>query len=104
MSENIPNDIMASAEEALDNLLCNCRESCGSTEAVRQASITDIATAILAERKRCLEVVSDHISVLRKLFQNDVARALEQVRAEITAENRRHQDQDTSSEYERMMK
>jgi len=54
MSEkpSIPADIMEAAEDALDNLLCNCRESCGSTEAVRAASIEEIAKAILAERNR----------------------------------------------------
>lgn len=50
--QTIPEDIMKAAEEALDNLLCNCRESCGSYEAARQASITDIAKAIFAERER----------------------------------------------------
>lgn len=55
----IPEDIMKAAEEALDNLLCNCRESCGSSEGVRQASITDIAEAILTERKRCASIARD---------------------------------------------
>lgn len=38
----------------------------------------------LAERARCVAIVSDHINALRKVFQNDVARALEQVRDEMT--------------------
>ena len=59
MSEIIPDDIMEAAEEALDNLLCNCRESCGSHEAVRQASIREIALAILAERSRHQETSSE---------------------------------------------
>lgn len=41
--------IMKSAEEALDNLLCNCAESCGGYEGARAASILDIARAIEAE-------------------------------------------------------
>lgn len=48
MSE-IPEDILTAAENALDKLLCNCREA-GD---VRQDSILDIARAILAERERC---------------------------------------------------
>ncbi len=55
MSE-IPEDVMKAAEEALDNLLCNCKESCGGTyEGVRAASILDIAQAIFAERTRRLD-------------------------------------------------
>ncbi|EHK78045.1 hypothetical protein SM0020_10215 [Sinorhizobium meliloti CCNWSX0020] len=57
----IPVDIMKAAEEALDNLLCNCRESCGSHEAVRQASIKEIALALFAERERCA-AVADYFS------------------------------------------
>lgn len=52
----IPADILKSAEDALDNMLCNCRESCGSHEAVRAESIKDIARALLAERERCAEI------------------------------------------------
>lgn len=52
----IPEDIMKAAEEALDNLLCNCAESCGGTAGVRKASIDEIAKAINAERERCAEV------------------------------------------------
>ncbi|GAA4169274.1 hypothetical protein [Shinella granuli] len=44
-----------------------------------------IHDAVMAERERCETICSDHISFLRKLFQNDVARAIEQVRAEIKA-------------------
>lgn len=55
----IPEDIMKAAEEALDNLLCNCRESCGSYEAARQAFVTDIAEAILSERKRCAAIAKE---------------------------------------------
>ncbi|MHA4731215.1 hypothetical protein [Ensifer adhaerens] len=57
--QTIPDDIMKAAEVALDNLLCNCRESCGSTEAARQASIKDIAASIFDERKRCASVARD---------------------------------------------
>lgn len=42
----IPEDIMKAAEEALDNLLCNCAESCGGNEGLRKASILEIAKAI----------------------------------------------------------
>ena len=52
MSE-IPADVMKSAEDALDAMLCNCVESCGSYDALRRASIIDIAKAIMAQRKRC---------------------------------------------------
>jgi hypothetical protein len=50
---NIPASIMKAAEEALDNLLCNCVESCGGYDGLRKASIEDIASAILSERTRC---------------------------------------------------
>jgi len=51
----IPADILASAENALDLMLCNCREA-GD---VRQDSIRDIALAILAERDRACAVALD---------------------------------------------
>lgn len=51
-------DIMKAAEDALDNILCNCTESCGGTEGVRKASIDEIAKAILAERERCALIAS----------------------------------------------
>lgn len=51
---------MKAAEEALDNLLCNCSESCGGgAGGVRKASIVDIAKAILAERRRCAAVAKE---------------------------------------------
>lgn len=54
----IPEDIMKSAEEALDNMLCNCKESCGGTyDGVRAESIKDIASAILAERERSSDLL-----------------------------------------------
>jgi hypothetical protein len=49
----IPASIMKAAEEAFDNLLCNCVESCGGAAGLRQAAIEDIASAILSERHRC---------------------------------------------------
>jgi hypothetical protein len=55
----IPEDIMKAAEEALDNLLCNCSESCGGPGGVRKASIEDIAQAILSERKRCASIAKE---------------------------------------------
>lgn len=48
-----PNDILVAAERALDNLLCNCAESCGGVAGVRDASIKDIAKALAAEREAC---------------------------------------------------
>ena len=67
MSE-IPADIMKAAEEALDNLLCNCAESCGGTDALRLASITEIAKAIYGERMKLEEVgvvekAGDHLNI-----------------------------------------
>ncbi|MFM1816763.1 MAG: hypothetical protein RLZ98_3458 [Pseudomonadota bacterium] len=56
----LPHDIMKSAENALDALLCNCAESCGGTTGVREASIMDIARALAAEREACAKVVEDH--------------------------------------------
>ncbi|WP_234834548.1 hypothetical protein [Sinorhizobium meliloti] len=50
---------MKAAEEALDNLLCNCAESCGGPGGVRKASIVDIAKAILAERRRSAAVAKE---------------------------------------------
>lgn len=51
-ANEIPKDVWAAAEEALDNMLCHCRESSGSTEAFRRDSINEIAQAILAERQK----------------------------------------------------
>jgi hypothetical protein len=48
----VPEDIREAAENALDNLLCNCVESCGGADKLREASIHEIALAILAERER----------------------------------------------------
>lgn len=57
---DIPDDIMKSAEDALDKMLCNCRESCGGTqEGLRAASIADIAEAIMAERERSRQLLSE---------------------------------------------
>lgn len=60
MTSEIPEDVMKAAEEALDNMLCNSLESCGSTEALRAESIKDIASAVLAERlkerERCAKI------------------------------------------------
>ncbi|MDX0449132.1 hypothetical protein GOC61_17350 [Sinorhizobium medicae] len=57
----IPEGIMKAAAEALDNLLCNCVESCGGAAGLRKASIAEIAKAILAERERCASV-ADYFS------------------------------------------
>ena len=50
----ISDRIMKAAEEALDNLLCNCAESCGGYEGARAASVLEIARAIAAESDTCL--------------------------------------------------
>lgn len=61
---DIPVDIMKAAEEALDKMLCNCRESCGGTnEGLRAASIADIARAIMAEREAHIAKMDEVCSV-----------------------------------------
>lgn len=54
--DDIPADVWVAADEALDNLLCNCIEASGSTEQLRVDSTIPIARAILAERERCAKV------------------------------------------------
>lgn len=49
-------DIMVSAEKALDNVLCNCVESCGGYDGLRKASIMEIAKVLFAERERCASI------------------------------------------------
>lgn len=64
----IPEDLMKSAEEALDNMLCNCKESCGGTyDGVRAESIKDIAKAILAERERYALIPADLLYATKRL-------------------------------------
>lgn len=54
----IPEDIMRTAADTLDNALCHDPEAYGgSYEDSRNAAITDIARAILAERTRCNEIL-----------------------------------------------
>ena len=57
---DIPEDVMQAAEDALDNLLCNCKDSLGSYAAVRAESIKDIARAIMAERGRRARIADAH--------------------------------------------
>ncbi|MFK0273682.1 hypothetical protein ACIQUG_08405 [Ensifer sp. NPDC090286] len=76
----IPEDIMKAAEEALDNLLCNCVESCGGTAGLRKASIEEIAKAIHDERERCATIANAW-----KGHPADFHFAGKQVRAEILA-------------------
>jgi hypothetical protein len=45
----IPADIWEAAENAFDNMLCNCKESSGGSAELRKDSITDLAMAIVAE-------------------------------------------------------
>lgn len=44
---------------------------------------SDTPNAVMAERKRCEDICTQHINVLRSVFQNDAARAIEQIRSEI---------------------
>lgn len=54
---DIPEDVMKAAEQALDNLLCHDKESCGGYQEMRAASIKEIAHAIMSEREeRRLEI------------------------------------------------
>lgn len=72
--------------EAADKAATSCFS--GTSIRSRQGKLAiakAINEAVTAERQRCEAICTDHISVLRKLFQNDVARAIEQVRAEIKA-------------------
>lgn len=57
----IPDDILRDAESALDNMCCNCVESCGGPEGFRKASIEEIAKVILAERERAALAMSTAI-------------------------------------------
>lgn len=57
-----PPEILAAAEDTLDKLLCNCSESCGGTEGVRKAAITDIANALMAERHRWFNAIDDKMA------------------------------------------
>jgi len=54
-----PRDILAAAENALDALLCNDKESCGGYAELRDASINDIAKALMAEREACAKIADD---------------------------------------------
>lgn len=58
MSE-IPADIIAAADKALDNMLCHSRESSGSSEAYRKDCVYEIAKAIEAERERCAKLCAE---------------------------------------------
>ena len=64
MSEDIPDDIMQTAEKTLDLILCNDPRSCGGLLEVRKASILDIATALHTERKKW-----DGTSVFNRLME-----------------------------------
>ncbi|RVG90393.1 hypothetical protein [Sinorhizobium meliloti] len=78
-AQTIPEDVMKAVQSAWE-------QAWGKTGSTNAESIRDaIAIGILAERERAAGICSDHIAVLRKIFQNDVARAIEQVRAEIKA-------------------
>lgn len=66
-ANEIPKDVWAAAEEALDNMLCHCRESSGSTKAFRRNSINEIAQAILAERTRNSKGAPELLEACKKL-------------------------------------
>jgi hypothetical protein len=51
--EDIPQDVWLAAENALDDMLCNCIEASGTAEQFRADNITPIARTIMAERERC---------------------------------------------------
>lgn len=70
-----PADIMKAAEEVLDNLLCNCKESCGGYDGMRLASIKDIAAALLARDERAAKIADAHSLDFEKQAerQNDEA-------------------------------
>lgn len=57
---DIPQDVWKVAENALDDMLCNCIEASGTTEQFRIDNITPIARAIMAataaEREACAKV------------------------------------------------
>lgn len=61
MTMQYPTDILLAAERALDNLLCNCSESCGGMAGVRAESIRDIARAIADERERCAKLAESYM-------------------------------------------
>lgn len=73
-SPAIPEDVLKAAHETMQAI--NAAQG-------PNGQLDAVVSVILAERERAVEVCTDHISVLRKIFQHDVARAIEQVRAEI---------------------
>lgn len=79
-AHNIPGEFMTAAEKAAASCFTGTHIKSRQGKLAIAKAIND---AVMAERARCETVCSDHISILRKLFQNDVAHALEQVRAEI---------------------
>lgn len=56
--DDIPTDVWVAADEALDTMLCNDIEASGSSEQLRTDSVRAIADAIMAERKRCLDLAN----------------------------------------------
>ncbi len=63
--ENIPADVWKAADEALDNMLCNCIEASGTTEQLRIDSTVPLARAILAERERSAQAAKKAALELR---------------------------------------
>lgn len=74
-----PPEILAAAEEAFDNLLCNDSESCGGTEGVRNAAITDISNALMAERHRWFVAIDEHKDEIERLRRR-IANVMEAAR------------------------
>lgn len=80
----IPQDVWVAADEALDNLLCNCIEASGSTEQLRIDSTIPIARAILAERERCAAACDPFDKpVSTSNFVNGQSTAAQQIRGTI---------------------
>lgn len=65
---DIPQDVWAAAESALDLVLCNCRKSSGTSDQLRIDSITPIARVIIAakaeEREACAEIAQARYPLL----------------------------------------
>jgi hypothetical protein len=59
----IPEDIMKTAENTLDIMLCDDTESCGGADGLRRAAIDIIARALLAERERAARIAFSDSSI-----------------------------------------
>jgi hypothetical protein len=57
--DDIPEDVWDAAEDAFDTLLCNDIQASGTAAQFRIDSITPVARAILAERRRASKAAYD---------------------------------------------